>query len=367
MGFMGMGSLCTFVLKTAATSEIARAWRGLRRIDRMKRGGEVLLDVSALGGLTAASEAFFLALERHATARGVTVRAIDPKNVLDPVRARYDFRSYDLKATAARERPWFLESVGLRFCDLLAGFRANCAFLGETFAETLGMLVHPRRFRLGDAALAFERACFDGLPISTGIGFLLGLILAFQSAASLRMFGVEVYVADLIAIGLFRELGPLVTAIILAGRSGSAFAAEIGTMKVDEELDALATMGLPPVRFLVLPRVLAAVLAMPVLTICAELAGLLGGVLVLQMMDVPSTVFWAHVVKSTTPFMILFGLGKAALFGLLIGLIGCCSGMQTRNTADGVGVAATLAVVGGIVAVAVSDGLLAVICFLFNL
>lgn len=362
-----MASSSIFVLKTATTSEISRAWRGLKRIDRMRSGEEVLLDVSGLPELSAAAEAFFLALERHASARGVTVRAVDPRNLLDPIRGRYDFASYDLNGTSVRERPWFLESLGRGFCDLLAGFHANCAFLGETFVEAVGMIFHPRRFRLGDAMLAFERACFDGLPISTGIGFLLGLILAFQSAASLRMFGVEVYVADLISIGLFRELGPLVTAIILAGRSGSAFAAEIGTMKVDEELDALTTMGLPPVRFLVLPRVTAAVFAMPVLTICAELAGLLGGVLVLQLMGVPSMVFWAHVIKSTTTFLILFGLGKAALFGFLVGLIGCCSGMRTRNTADGVGVAATMAVVGGIVAIAVSDGILAVLCFLFKL
>ena len=244
--------------------------------------------------------------------------------------------------------------------------RANCAFLGETFANALSMLVHPGRFRFRDAALAFERAGFDGLPITTVIGFLLGLILAFESAASLKMFGVEVYVADLIAIGLFRELGPLVTAIILAGRSGSAFAAEIGTMKVDEELDALTTFGLPPVRFLVMPRVVAATLAMPVLTIFAELAGLVGGAIVLQLMRVPAVVYWSHVADTTTIFIILLGLGKSALFGLLVGLIGCSAGMRTRNTADGVGVAATAAVVGGIVAIAVTDGLIAVICYLLG-
>ncbi|MGN0852191.1 MAG: MlaE family ABC transporter permease [Kiritimatiellia bacterium] len=362
-----MSAPCLFVLKTATTSEIARAWRGLQRVDRLKRGEEVLLDVSALAEMSAAAEAFFLAVERRAAVRGATLRAVDPKNLLEPVRARFDFAAFGPTAVPRRERPWFLESLGRAFCAGLGKFRAVCAFLGETFAEFLGVCLHPWRFRLGDALLAFERACCDGLPISASIGFLLGLILAFQSAASLKMFGVEVYVADLIAIGIFRELGPLVTAIVLAGRSGSAFAAEIGTMKVDEELDALATMGLPPVRFLVLPRVVAAVFAMPVLTICAELAGLLGGVLVLQTMGVPAMVFWTHVTQSTTPFMILFGLGKAALFGFLVGLIGCDSGMRTRSTADGVGVAATTAVVGGIVAIAVSDGLLAVICFLFDL
>ena len=258
-------------------------------------------------------------------------------------------------------------SVGRGTVEFFRGLRGSMAFVGETCVCALSALVHPRQFRFGDAALAFQRAAFDGLPISIGIGFLLGVILAFQSASALRMFGVEVYVADLLAIGLFRELGPIVTAIVLAGRSGSAFAAEIGTMKVNEELDALTTMGLPPVRFLVLPRVVAATLAMPVLTVVAEIAGLVGGAIVLSIMNVPTTVFWSHVADISTVFMISLGLAKGAFFGLLVGLIGCCAGMNTKSTADGVGVAATSAVVGGIVAIAVSDGILAVLCYVWNL
>ena len=257
-------------------------------------------------------------------------------------------------------------NVGRLACEHARAVRETCALLGETVVRGLVMLVKPRQFRFGDCALAFERAGFDGLPITTLVGLLLGLILAFESAASLKTFGVEVYVADLIAIGLFRELGPLITAIILAGRSGSAFAAEIGTMKVDEELDALTTMGLPPVRFLMLPRMVAAAAVMPVLTVFAEMAGLIGGCIVLQIMDVPASVFWKHVISSSSVFMIVFGLAKGALFGLLIGFIGCASGMRTKNTADGVGVAATNAVVGGIVAIAVTDGLLAVICYVLG-
>ena len=243
----------------------------------------------------------------------------------------------------------------------------SVAFLGETFVCAVGMIFHPGRFRFGDFALAFQRAAYGGLPVTTGIGFLLGLILAFESAAALKMFGVEVYVADLLSIALFRELGPLVTAIILAGRSGSAFAAEIGTMKVDEELDALTTMGLPPVRFLVMPRVVASFLAMPILTVFAELAGLVGGAIVLNVMNVPPPVYWKHVVGVSSMFTILFGIGKGCFFGILVGLVGCSAGMRTKSTADGVGVAATSAVVGGIVAIAVADGLLAVLCYVWGI
>lgn len=257
-------------------------------------------------------------------------------------------------------------SIGKGWLDGLWAFHDTLAVLGETVCEVLALPFRPRRFRLRDFLVAFQRASFDGLPICIGIGFLLGLILAFESVAALRTFGVETYVADLLAIGLFRELGPLVTAIILAGRSGSAFAAEIGTMKVDEELDALTTMGLPPVRFLVLPRTFAAVFAMPALTIFVELAGLVGGAIVLKMMDVPGAVYWGNVSNTTDVFMIVFSLVKAAFFGLLVGLVGCCAGMRTKSTADGVGVAATAAVVGGIVAVAVSDGIIAVICYFWG-
>ena len=243
----------------------------------------------------------------------------------------------------------------------------SLSVLGEVVVESVVMAFKPWRFRFQDALLAFQRAAFNGLPISIGIGFLLGLILAFQSAAALRTFGVESYVAALLAIGLFRELGPIITAILLAGRSGSAFAAEIGTMKVDEELDALTTMGLPPVRFLVMPRIVAAVLAMPVLTIFVELSGLVGGAIVLGVMNIPAAVYWNNVASNTTAFMILFGLAKSAFFGLLIGLVGCCAGMRTKSTADGVGVAATAAVVGGIVSIAVADGIIAVICYFWNI
>lgn len=259
------------------------------------------------------------------------------------------------------------DSLGRSAAAKAEDFFAGLSVLGETVVALFGVFIRPRRFRFRDFALAFQRATYDGLPIALGVGLLLGIILAFQSAAALRTFGAEVYVADLLTIGLFRELGPLVTAIILAGRSGSAFAAEIGTMKVNEELDALTTMGIAPVRFLVLPRVTAVVLAMPILTIVAELAGLFGGAVVLKLMSVPPTVFQQHVTNSASEFMIAMGLVKSAIFGLLVGLIGCSAGLRTKGTADGVGTAATSAVVGGIIAVAIADGLLAVLCYVWRI
>ena len=261
----------------------------------------------------------------------------------------------------------FFASIGRGVVEHSQDWRECLAFLGESVVCALRALTHPRQFRFGDFLLAFQRASYGGLPITICIGFLLGVILAFQTAAVLKSFGVETFVANMLAIALFRELGPIITAVILAGRTGSAFAAEIGTMKVNEELDALTTMGLPPVRFLVLPRVAAAVLAMPVLTIFAELAGLVGGAIVLQAMGVPTVVFWRGVAKSTTAFMICEGLTKGALFGMLVGMIGCLSGMRTESSSDGVGRSTTSAVVWSIVAITVTDGLLAVITYIWGI
>lgn len=244
----------------------------------------------------------------------------------------------------------------------MGAIRESLDYVGETFVVSLNAIIHPSKFRFRDFLLAFQRASYEALPISAGIGFLLGLILAFESAAALQMFGLQSYVADLLSFGLFRELGPVMTAIVLAGRSGSAYAAEIGAMKVNEELNALITMGIQPVRFLVLPRVAAAALAMPILTIFAELAGLCGGAVVLSVMDVPPVVYWSHAISTTTVFMILFGLGKSMFFGMLVALIGCVCGLRTQLTADGVGRSSTSAVVSSIVAIALSDGIIAVIC-----
>lgn len=244
--------------------------------------------------------------------------------------------------------------------------RQSCSYLGETIAATASLFARPRGFRFRDFVLAFQRASCEALPVASGIGLLLGVILAFESAAALKAFGAEVYVSDMLAIGLFRELGPLVTAIVLAGRTGSAFAAEIATMKTNEELDALTVMGLDPVRFLVPPRVLAALLAMPLITIAAELAGLAGGAAVLEMMGVPQAVFWERTASAAGAFTVALGLAKSALFGLLAGLVGCGAGILAKPTADGAGRAATGAVVGGMIAIAIADGILAVLCHVWD-
>ena len=254
--------------------------------------------------------------------------------------------------------------VGRATVELGRGMQGQAAFLGELVLSMPTLFRRRGRMRPRDILLHAESAGADALPIALLIGFLLGVILAFMSATAFRQFGVEVYVADLIAIGLFRELGPLVTAIVLAGRSGSAFAAELGSMKVNEELDALVTMDLPPVLFLAFPRIVAATAVMPLLTIFTTVAGLLGGALVLTALDVPATVYWRRVVKATPLTNILLGLFKAGVFGLLVGLVGCAQGLLARRAPDAVGRAATSAVVGSLVLITIFDGVFALLCYL---
>ncbi|MGH7067725.1 MAG: MlaE family ABC transporter permease, partial [Acetobacteraceae bacterium] len=195
----------------------------------------------------------------------------------------------------------------------------------------------------------------------------MGLILAFQSAVSLRVFGAVIFVVNVVAIGLFRELGPLIAGVILAGRTASAFAAEIGTMKVNEEVDALSTMGLDPMTMLVLPRLIAAVLVMPMLTIGLELAGLVGMIVVLHVFGYPPTVVINQVQQAATIGDFVGGLVKALCFAAVVAAIGCSRGLATGRGPRAVGISTTAAVVGGIVATILLDGAFALIFFRLGL
>ncbi len=205
------------------------------------------------------------------------------------------------------------------------------------------------------------------MPIVGLISFLLGLILAFQSAVPMKRFGAEIFVADLIGLSMLRELGPLMTAILLAGRSGAAFAAEIGTMKVNQEVDAMTTMGLNPVRFLVTPRIIATMLMTPLLVLFADLVGLLGGALTMQSFSIPFVTFLKEVDAAVTMTDFLAGFVKSFVFAMLVAGIGCMRGLETAAGASAVGDSATRAVVSGIILLVVVDGLFAVAYYLLNI
>lgn len=355
--------------ETCTADTVATFWRDcLPDVERLGRDDALTLDADQVRACDGSGEALIVEVYRRSTRQGFAVACRDGRGIVARTLKLFNVdRFTEDPATAVPIRNTHTsEQAGHAAVNIWLDICEQMAFLGEATVAAFTLLVRPGRLRLRDTMLHFERAGIDALPITLLIGFLLGLILAFMSATSFRQFGVEVYVADLIAIGLFRELGPLITAIILAGRSGSAFAAEIGTMKVNEEIDALVTFGLPPVIFLALPRVIAATLVMPILSIFAIIAGLIGGVVVVTSLGVPATTYWQHVINATTLSNILLGLLKAAVFGLLVGLVGCSHGLQTGRTADAVGRAATAAVVGSLILITVFDGIFAVLFYLLN-
>jgi phospholipid/cholesterol/gamma-HCH transport system permease protein len=253
--------------------------------------------------------------------------------------------------------------IGEATVELWRDIQILVSFIGELVMGLAYAALHPRRVRWRDALRVAEAAGVNALPIVALVSFLMGLIMAFQAAIPLRQFGAQLFIANLIGLSMLRELGPLMTAIILAGRSGSAFAAEIGTMKVREEIDALRTMGLDPVRFLIVTRVIAAVCMTPLLTIFADLLGLMGGSVVMLSLGFPLITYFHQVQYAVTYGSLVGGLVKSFVFGILIAGIGCLRGLQTKSGASSVGESTTSAVVSGIILIAITDGIFSVIYY----
>ena len=256
-----------------------------------------------------------------------------------------------------------ITAVGRATVDRARESLKGIAFLGEAIVTTGRVLARPRLLRWSDLLRHLDEVGTRAFPLTLLLGFLIGVILAYQSSIPLRRFGAEVFVPNLVGISLLRELGPLLAGVVLAGRTGSAFAAELGTMTVNEEVDALKIMGIDPTAMLVLPRLVAATLVMPVLALLMSLAGLAGMTLIMGTLGYP----WAAVQAQLQQWLSLGdlagGLFKAACFGLVIAGIGCRAGLSAGRGPRAVGDAATAAVVGGIVAIVAMDGVFAVLFF----
>lgn len=255
------------------------------------------------------------------------------------------------------------EQTGRESIRLLRDMRSLLIFVGEGTVALVKSLRHPSRIRWKDYIHVCETAGVNALPIVALIGFLMGLITAFQSAVPMRRFGADIYVANLLGLSMLRELGPLVTAILLAGRSGSAFAAEIGTMVINEEVSALRTMGLSPVQFLMVPRLLATMTVTPILTMFFNLFALIGGAVVVTGLGYPLVTYSTRALSYVSNGDVLGGLFKALVFSMLVAGIGCQRGLTTGSGASAVGESTTSSVVTGLVLIAVSDGILASIYY----
>ena len=265
-------------------------------------------------------------------------------------------------------RPPFFERIGNTTLATGRGVTAMLGFLGET-TLTFGKFSRRKaRYRGFDLSLLIQQCGAEALPIVTLISFLVGVILAFVGAVQLKKFGGQIYIADLVAIGIMRDMGAMMTAIIMAGRTGAAFAAEIGTMKVTQEIDALRAAGFSPMEFLVLPRVIGLTLMMPLLCLYSDFIGMLGGAAIgVGMLDLSWTVYFQQSANAITLTDVFGGVFKSTVYGLLVALSGCLRGLQCGDSASAVGDAATSAVVTGIVAVVAACGVFAVVFYILGI
>jgi phospholipid/cholesterol/gamma-HCH transport system permease protein len=261
----------------------------------------------------------------------------------------------------------FIERTGNIGSQIWSDLKTQISFLGELFVKFFSTILKPSTLRWGDTFLIAEKSGANAVGITCMLGFLIGLILAFQSARGMAHYGAQIYVADLVVIVLFRELGPLITAVIFAARSGSAYAAELGTMKVNEEIDAMTTMGIDPVKFLAVPRMIAGFFMMPLLTMFNLLFGLIGcGLVMLSLGFTPVT--YINRIQAASSLGDLFGgLVKTFVFGMLVAGVGCLRGLQTGTGASAVGDSATRAVVTSIIAIVVVDGVFAVVYYFLGI
>jgi len=328
---------------------------------RVQSGTGIVADATGIGALDTAGAWMLQDLLQRLRAEGheVTVDGLRPEHarMLDLVSKR----QAGTAPTRAIPGPGLLQAIGLAARDWTLSSMALLSFVGESAAALAGCIVHPSRMRVRPVLFNIRSAGFDAIPIVSLLSFLLGVVIAYQGAAQLRQYGANIFIADLVGLSMVREFGPLLTAILIAGRSGSAYAAQIGTMTVTEEIDAMRTLGIAPLEVLVVPKLLALLVAMPLLTVLADAFGILGGMVMAQaQLDVGYGDFLDRLLKAVSVTAYLVGILKAPVFAAIIAMVGCYQGFQTRGGADSVGRHTTRSVVQAIFLVIVADALLSI-------
>lgn len=340
-------------------AQLGAAWERLEALSA-RAVGSVVIDLSQLDRLDGAGAALLVELRSDLRRRGLAADFVGAGDAVAHNLGLYAQQPALRRCKAAPCRQGVFEQVGHFALGQLRQVTDVLGRLGELWRESLHVVRKPRELPFGDLPKLVERTGPDAVAIVALIAGLVGMILAFQSALQLRNFGAEIYVANLVGLSIVRELGPLMAAILLAGRSGAAIAAEIGTMRVSEEIDALRALGLSPYSYLVLPRILALVLCLPPLALVADAAGILGGMFVAAgLLDIAPIAYWNQTVGAIGTSDLLTGLVKSAFFGLIVGLVACDRGLSTQGGAEGVGRSTTSAVVTTILLLVVADALFA--------
>ncbi len=324
---------------------------------------KVIVDLSKVEFLDSAGALGLLQLENRAKAKSIPFQFVNVTDEAARIIGLINRKALTMKPLISEKRSGdLIERVGESSLKMFTDFVAVITFLGDLLTALVYSLLHPRSIRWEDVNFYMKRAGIEGLPIVGLISFLLGLIIAFMSSLQLKQFGANIYVASLVGVAMVSELGPIMTAIIVAGRSGSAFAAEIGTMKVNEEVDALITMGFDPTKFLAIPKVLAAMVSVPILTLYSDLFGIGGGLVVGVIgLDLTAYTYIQETMKVLSISSLIRSLIKSIVFAVLIAGIGCQRGFQVRGGAEAVGASTTSAVVAGIFLIIVIDSAFAII------
>jgi phospholipid/cholesterol/gamma-HCH transport system permease protein len=323
--------------------------------------GPVTVDLARVTAMDTAGAVMLLRIEQLG-GEGTRLAGLPPDSAAAAVLERTRRALAAPPPAPPRALPW-LGALGRATLRRGRDMTDGVAFLGAALLSGASTAVTPRRLRLGELLRHLDEAGLRAFPLTLLLGVLIGLILAFQSSIPMRRFGAEVFIPNLVGISLLRELGPLMAAVILAGRTGSAYAAEIGTMTVNEEIDALRIMGVDPMAWLVVPRVVAAILVMPVLALVMNLSGLVGMTGVMMSLGFPPVAVTNQLQQWVSLGDLVGGLCKAAIFGMAIGLVGCRAGLGAGRGPRAVGDAATSAVVGGIISIVLLDGVFAILFF----
>jgi phospholipid/cholesterol/gamma-HCH transport system permease protein len=334
----------------------------IERLSRDPRVSTVSFDTGALGDWDTGLVAALVAIRRGADSYDVAVEDSGlPAGARQLMALAFAVGEREGARRTAKDRS-YLESVGVATLQVLRSGRELLEFVGE-LVQSFGRLMRGKATYLrSDFVQYVQEAGAEALPIVSLISFLIGMIFAFVGVMQLENFGAGIYTADLVAVAMIREMAPIMTAIIMAGRTGAAYAAQIGTMKVNEEVDALTTLGMHPVDFLVTPRVLSLITMMPLLTMYASLMGILGGTFVaMAMLEVSLVQYLSQTVNSVGLNSLLGGLFKSVVYGSLVAVAGCQQGMACGNSAMAVGQSTTRAVVMGIVLIVVSASILTII------
>ncbi len=328
--------------------------------------GALTFDLSKVNAADGGVMALLVELRSELAGKGVKTELVGANKNVEKIVELYSGHER-VEKKKKRKPDSAIAQIGRGAVDVVEEAKAILDFFGSMLLAAVTLVRHPRLGNWKEVAPLMNKIGADAVPIVVLINFLVGFVMAFQSAKQLKMFGANIYVADLVGISLTRELAPLMTAIIVCGRTGAAIAAEIGSMKVNEELDALRTLGLTPFGWLVVPRIIALVLVVPVLTLLADFVGILGGLAVgITDLQLTTQGYMIETMKAVQTWDVATGLIKAGVFAVTIGLIACQQGFAASGGAEGVGKRTTSTVVTSLFALVMIDALFTVTFRLLN-